>query len=71
VLVGGSAAVVGTISRLTTDHWTGFTKVSVTGGVSLLIVTLLTAWLVAPDHSDLVSVVNDWNQVHPDRPLAP
>jgi hypothetical protein len=71
LLVGGTAAAAGTISRLTTDHWTGLTKWSVTGGLSLVIVSLVTAWLVAPDRADLVSVVNDWNQVHPDRPLAP
>ena len=70
-LVGGSVATVATVSRLSTDHWTDSTKWSVAAGVSGAIVGWAIAWLVAPAHSDLVSVVNEWNQRHPDRPLAP
>ncbi len=71
LLVGGSAAVAGTIARLGTDHWTSLSKWGVAGGLSVVVVSLVTAWLVAPDRSDLVSVVNEWNQRHPDHPLAP
>lgn len=71
LLVGGSAATVGTLSRLATDRWTNLTKWSVAGGLGLVIVTAAISWLVAPDHSDLAAVVNEWNQRHPDRPLAP
>jgi len=70
-LLGGSLATVATVSRLSTDHWTDFTKWGLAAGVSGAAVGWAIAWLVAPSHSDLVSVVNEWNQRHPDRPLAP
>ena len=70
-LLGGSVALAGTISRLSTDHWTDFTKWSVGGGLGLVALTSAISWLVEPNHSDLAAVVNDWNQRHPDRPLAP
>jgi hypothetical protein len=70
-LLGGSVATAATLSRLSTDHWTNFTKYGVAGGVSFLAVSMAISWFVAPDHSDLVSVINEWNQRHPERPLAP
>ena len=70
-LLGGSVAAVATISRLSTDHWTNFTKGGVASGLGALAVTYAISWFVAPDHSDLAAVVNEWNQRHPDRPLAP
>lgn len=70
-LLGGSVAASATISRLSTDHWTSFTKGGVAGGLGLLAVSYAISWFVAPDHGDLASVVNEWNHRHPDRPLAP
>lgn len=70
-LLGGSVAASATIARLSTDHWTSFTKGGLAGGLSLLAVSYVISWFVAPNHGDLASVVNGWNQRHPDRPLAP
>jgi len=70
-LLGGSIAASAAIARLSTDHWTSFTKDGLAGGLGLLAVSYAISWFVAPDHGDLAAVVNEWNQRHPDRPLAP
>jgi len=71
LLVGGSVTVAAAISRLTSDHWTDFTKWGLAGGLSLIAVSMVISWAIDPDHSDLASVVNQWNERHPERPLAP
>src|SRR4029077_20666547 len=70
-LLGGSVATVATISRLSTDHWTNFTKEGLALGLGGLAVSYVISWFVAPDHGDLASVVNDWNQRQPYHALAP
>ena len=70
-LLSGGVAVAGTFVRLDTDHWTKTTKWSVAGGLTVAVVSFLTAWAISTDRSDLESVITQWNLRHPDRPLAP
>jgi hypothetical protein len=70
-VLGGGVATVGTFERLSTNHWTDATKWSVAGGLSVAILSFLTAWVVYPDRADFLSLINEWNLRHLDRPLAP
>jgi hypothetical protein len=70
-LLGSGVAAYGTFDRLATDHWTKTTKWSLAGGLSVAIVSLLTAWAIFPDRDDLLTVINQWNLRHPGQPLAP
>jgi len=71
LLLGGGLAAAATYARLATDHWTDMTKWSVVGGASVAALSLITAWVFSPDRDDLLTVINQWNLRHPDRPLAP
>lgn len=71
LFVGVGVAIAGTISRVATDHWTDTAERSVAAGVSVAALTLIAAWWLSPDHDDLLTVINQWNFRHPDRPLAP
>jgi hypothetical protein len=68
LILGGGAAVLGTMDWLLTgDSHTN--KWSTAAGVAL--VSLFTNWAFAPDWDDLLTVINQWNLRHPDRPMAP
>ena len=71
LFLGGGAAALGTLDRLTTDGWTTASKWSVTAGVGVAVVSVLSYWAFAPDRDDLLTVINHWNIRHPDMLLAP
>lgn len=71
IILGGGAAALGTIDRLTHDSWTDSSKWSIAGGLTLTAFSVFAAWAFAPDRDDLITTINEWNLRHPDRPLAP
>jgi hypothetical protein len=70
-LLGSGVAAIGTFDRLATNHWTNTSKWTLATGLSVAIVALITAWAILPDRDDFLTVINQWNARHPDRPLAP
>jgi hypothetical protein len=71
LILGGGAAVLGTVDRLSTGAWSNSSKWTMAGGFGVAVVSLLLNWAFAPDRDDLVTVINHWNLRHPDRQLAP
>jgi hypothetical protein len=70
-LLGSGIAAIGTFDRLAANHWTNASKWTLASGLSVAIVALITAWAILPDRDDFLTVINQWNARHPDRPLAP
>jgi len=70
-IVGGGAVALGISDRLTDDGWARRAKWSAVGGASVVLVSYFVAWAFGPDRDDLLTVINQWNFRHPDRPLAP
>jgi hypothetical protein len=71
LILGGGAAVLGTVDRLSTGAWSNTSKWTTAGGVGVALVSLLLNWAFAPDRDDFVTIINQWNLRHPDRRLAP
>lgn len=71
MILGGGAAALGISDRLTDDGWSRRAKWSIVGGVGVALVSAFVYWAFDPDRDDLVTVINQWNFRHPDRPLAP
>jgi hypothetical protein len=71
IVFGGGAATLGTFDRLTHTSWTDSSKWSVAGGLTAVAFSLFVAWAFGPDRDDMMTVINQWNLRHPDRPLAP
>jgi hypothetical protein len=71
LILGGGAAALGTLDRLTTDAWSNTSKWSIAGGVGAALVSFLAYLAYSPDGDDLLTVINQWNLRHPDRLLAP
>lgn len=71
LIVGGGAAALGTLNRLTTDAWSNTSKWSIVGGVGAALVSFLAYLAYSPDQDDLLTILNQWNLRHPDRRLAP
>lgn len=71
LILGGGAAVLGTVDRLSAGSWSNTSKWTTAGGVGVALVSLLLNWAFAPDGDDFVTIINHWNLRHPDRQLAP
>jgi len=71
LILGGGAAALGTLDRLTTDAWSNTSKWSIAGGVGAALVSFLAYLAYSPDQDDLLTILNQWNLRHPDRLLAP
>jgi len=71
LIVGGGAVVLGIADRLTDDTSSRRAKWSIAGGVGVALVSAFVYWAFDPDRDDLLTVINQWNFRHPDRPLAP
>jgi hypothetical protein len=71
LILGGGAAALGTVDRLSTGSWSNTSKWTTAGGVGVALFSLLLNWAFAPDRDDLLTTVNYWNLRHPDLRLAP
>ena len=70
-ILGGGAAGLATVDRLGNGTWTDTNKWGLAGGVALAAVSALAYLAFSPDRDDRLTVINQWNLRHPDRPLAP
>jgi hypothetical protein len=71
LILGGGAAALGTMDRLSTGSWSNTSKWSTAGGIGVALLSLLANWAFAPDRDDLLTVINHWNLRHRDPQLAP
>jgi len=71
VFLGGGAALLGMLDRLSNDTWSTTSKWSVPGGLGVVVTSLFLNWAFSPDRDDLLTVINHWNIRHPDLQLAP
>jgi hypothetical protein len=71
LIVGGGAVALGLSDWLTDGDWSHRARWSVVGGAGVVLVSYFVAWAFGPDRDDLLTVINQWNLRHSDRPLAP
>ena len=71
LIVGGGAFALGVSAWLTDDDLSRRAKWSMVGGIGVELVSAFVYWAFDPDRDDLLTVINQWNFHHPDRPLAP
>lgn len=71
VALGGLAASLGSVHRLAEGSWSKFDKWSASTGIAVGAVALFIAWLSDHNRDELFTLINQWNQRHPDQPLAP
>lgn len=71
IVIGGGVSALATADRLGAGEWSDRNKWMLVGGLTTALVSTLAYWAFSPDRDDLLTVLNQWNLRHPDRPLAP